>query len=141
MFTCPKCQSADVLVLREHTLWESMTLSHIEPDGCYEEEDAGSWGDTIDQGPWVEAQCADCGEVLDIAQVFPAQDQTLEPTTVYIVRNEEREILSVHATRQAAQAAIYALVRGICDDEEGSTDWQRCWELYEVIESTVKETL
>lgn len=104
MFTCPKCQSDQVLALRQHTLWESMTLSHIEPDGCYEEDDAGSWGNTIDQGPWVEAQCADCGEALDIAQVFPTQDVTPEPTTIHIVRHEEGEILSAHATRQGAQA-------------------------------------
>jgi hypothetical protein len=138
MFTCPKCQSADVLARREHTLWESMTLTSIQADGCYEEADAGSWGETIDQGPWVEAQCADCEEVLDIAQVFPAQDMTPEPTTVHIVRHEERAIVGVYPTQQAAQAAIAADIADDYGFDTGSEAWHRAYNHYDVIETTVQ---
>lgn len=110
MFTCPYCQSQTITIVREHTVSELFTVSNIQPDGTYTEEDAGAFGETVTTSPWQEATCVQCDSDLDIAIVFPAQAAP-EPTYVYIVTstNKYGVDITAYSTEENAWAAVRAI--------------------------------
>ena len=58
-YRCPSCGNDEFTLLRKHTVWETVRVDHIQPDGCYEENDS-DFGETECIGEIEDITCSHC---------------------------------------------------------------------------------
>lgn len=60
-YTC-SCGSKDWHAYRTHTVYETLMLTNVQPNGCYEEDD-NEMGDTVETGDFEEITCSQCDAI------------------------------------------------------------------------------
>jgi hypothetical protein len=73
MYSCPHCGNGTMTLTRTHTVWETFDATEIAMDGTMVEVSSGTFGDTVEIGPWEKVTCTHCGADLPVGDVFPAE--------------------------------------------------------------------
>jgi len=130
---CPTCGSYEPFRI-------AVTTTVIQYDDGTDEDTRGghqAWGTDSD------CECDACrhaGSVKD----FLTPDYTIAPaprrdnsprTPLHIVRNDDREILGIYDTHEAATGFVRTTVRAILGDEvpEGGEEWDTLWNCYDIL--------